>query len=107
MLHTTLTTSWHVQYPIIGAPMAGAGGGRLAHAVSQAGGLGMLGVGSRRDAREVLAREAAIARGEQQGRFGIGLMAWARSSGAPNSWMPRSRRIPSSSRFPSGLRPPL
>jgi nitronate monooxygenase len=36
----------------------------------------MLGVGSQMPV-EVLAREAAIARGEQQERFGIGLMAWA------------------------------
>jgi NAD(P)H-dependent flavin oxidoreductase YrpB (nitropropane dioxygenase family) len=34
MLHTYLTTSWHLRYPIIGAPMAYVGRGRLAHAVS-------------------------------------------------------------------------
>lgn len=79
MLHTTLTTlttSWHLHYPIIGAPMYGAASGRLAHAVSQAGGLGMLGVGSQTPV-EFLTREATIARGENQERFGIGLMAWA------------------------------
>jgi NAD(P)H-dependent flavin oxidoreductase YrpB (nitropropane dioxygenase family) len=46
MLYTYLTTSWHLRYPIIAAPMAGVAGGRLARAVSQAGGLGMIGVGS-------------------------------------------------------------
>lgn len=78
MLHTTLTTSWHLRYPIIGAPMFGAAGGRLVHAVSQAGGLGVLGVGSQTPV-EFVTREAAIARGEHenQTRFGIGLMAWA------------------------------
>jgi nitronate monooxygenase len=76
MLHTTLTTAWHLRYPIIGAPMAGVGGGRLAYAVSQAGGLGMLGVGSQMPL-DFLAREAAIAGGEHQERFGIGLMTWA------------------------------
>lgn len=76
MLNTTLTTSWHLRYPIIGAPMAGASAGRLAHAVSQAGGLGMIGVGSQTPV-EFIAREAAIARGQDQTRFGIGLMAWA------------------------------
>lgn len=75
MLHTTLTTSWRFQYPIIGAPMFGVASGRLAQAVSQAGGLGMLGVGSQTSV-EFLTREAAIARGEHQTRFGIGLMAW-------------------------------
>ncbi len=39
MLHTYLTTSWHLRYPISGAPMAYVGRGRLARAVSQAGGL--------------------------------------------------------------------
>lgn len=76
MLHTYLTTSWHLRYPIIGAPMAGVGRGRLARAVSEAGGLGMIGVGSTGSV-ERIAREAAIARGTDQGRFGIGLMAWA------------------------------
>lgn len=76
MLHTFLTTSWHLRYPIIGAPMAYVGRGRLARAVSQAGGLGMIGVGSK-DSGEFVAREAAIARGDNRERFGIGLMAWA------------------------------
>src|SRR5581483_1188036 len=76
MLHTYLTTSWHLRYPIIGAPMAGVGGGRLARAVTQAGGLGMIGVGST-TSTDFIAREASIARGDDQQRFGIGLMAWA------------------------------
>jgi nitronate monooxygenase len=46
MLHTYLTTSWYLRYPNIGAAMAGVGRGRLAHAVLQAGGLGMIGIGS-------------------------------------------------------------
>ena len=46
MLHTYLTISWRLRYPIIGAPMAYVGRGRLACAVSQAGGLGMIGTGS-------------------------------------------------------------
>jgi len=76
MLHTYLTTAWHLRYPIIGAPMAGVGRGRLARAVSQAGGLGMIGIGSS-ESSDFIAREAAIARGTDQGRFGIGLMVWA------------------------------
>src|SRR2546425_1157908 len=76
MLHTYLTTSWHLRYPIIGAPMAYVGRGRLAYAVSQAGGLGMIGIGST-ESVDFLAREAAIARGTDQMRFGIGLHAWA------------------------------
>src|SRR2546421_322094 len=76
MLHTYLTTSWRLRYPIIGAPMAHVGRGRLAHAVSQAGGLGMIGIGST-ESVEFLAREAAIARGADQLRFGIGMHTWA------------------------------
>jgi nitronate monooxygenase len=76
MLHTYLTTSWHLRYPIIGAPMAYVGRGRLAHAVSQAGGLGMIGIGST-ESVEFLVQEAAIARGTEHLRFGIGMHAWA------------------------------
>lgn len=76
MLQTFLTTSWGLRYPIISAPMAGAAGGRLARAVSQAGGLGMIGIGSQTPV-EYIAREAALARGDDEGRFGIGLMTWA------------------------------
>ncbi len=76
MLSTYLTTSWYLRYPIIGAPMAYVGRGRYARAVSQAGGLGMIGVGSK-EAVDFIAQEAAIARGTDQGLFGIGLMAWA------------------------------
>lgn len=76
MLHTYLTRSWRLRYPLIGAPMAYVGRGRLAHAVSQAGGLGMLGIGSTESVASLL-QEAAIARGTDQTRFGIGMHAWA------------------------------
>lgn len=76
MLHTYLTTSWQLRYPIIGAPMAYVGRGRLAYAVSQGGGLGMIGIGST-ESVEFLMREAAIARGTDQMRFGIGMHTWA------------------------------
>jgi nitronate monooxygenase len=76
MLHTHLTTSWRLRYPIIGAPMAYVGRGRLAHAVSQAGGLGMIGIGSA-ESVEFLAQEANIASGTEKARFGIGMQTWA------------------------------
>ena len=77
MLHTFLTNQWGLRYPIIGAPMAGIAHGRLARAISQAGGLGMIGVGSATPA-ELIAREAAVVRGDDENmRFGVGLMAWA------------------------------
>src|SRR2546423_7636177 len=76
MLHTYLTTSWGLRYPIIGAPMAYVGRGRLARAVTQAGGLGMIGIGSS-ESVEFLMQEVAIARGSDSGRFGIGMHSWA------------------------------
>jgi nitronate monooxygenase len=76
MLHTYLTSSWHLRYPIIGAPMAYVGRGRLARAVSQAGGLGMIGIGST-ETVDFLRQEANTACGSDQTRFGIGMHAWA------------------------------
>src|SRR5579864_160535 len=87
MLHTYLTTFWHFRYPIIGAPMAYVGRGRLAHAVSQAGGLGMIGIGST-ESVDFLLQETAIARGTDQMRFGIGMHAWP-SKNAPTCLMRR------------------
>ena len=44
-LHTRLTESLGIEYPILLAPMAGISGARLASAVSAAGGLGLIGGG--------------------------------------------------------------
>lgn len=60
-----------IQYPIISAPMGNIAGGRLATAVSQAGGLGLIG-GGYCDAAWI-AQQLAIA-GNQ--RFGIGFISW-------------------------------
>jgi nitronate monooxygenase len=60
--------------PLLSAPMAGAAGGRLAAAVSSAGGLGMVGIGSG-VATEWLERELALAAAPGK-PWGAGLMAW-------------------------------
>lgn len=44
-LPTRLTEAFGIRHPILSAPMAFAGGGRLAAAVSRAGGLGLIGGG--------------------------------------------------------------
>lgn len=44
-LATRLTATFGIRYPILSAPMAFAGGGQLAAAVSAAGGLGLIGGG--------------------------------------------------------------
>ena len=76
MLHTHITEHWGIRYPILGAPMAYVARGRLARAISVAGGLGMFGVGSK-DTCEMIERESAVARGEAGStKFGIGLMVW-------------------------------
>lgn len=76
MLTTELTRRLGLRLPIIGAPMAGAGHGELARAVSSAGGLGMVGAGNRADV-EFVRREAAIASDGGRLPFGIGLHTWA------------------------------
>lgn len=73
VLKTKLTESWQLKHPLVLASMAGAAGGALARAVSDAGGLGMLGLGAA-DSAEWLNREAAIARKAE--RFGIGIQLW-------------------------------
>ena len=42
---TRLTRALNIRYPIVSAPMAFAGGGALAAAVTRAGGLGLIGGG--------------------------------------------------------------
>jgi nitronate monooxygenase len=76
MLRTLLTESWGLRYPLIGAPMANVSLGKLARAVSDAGALGSIGIGAA-DPVSRIAEEAAIARGSDGGRFGIGAMVWA------------------------------
>lgn len=76
MLRTWLTDRLGIRYPVISASMTGVAYGRLARAVSQAGGLGMLGVGSQVPVG-VLVQEAKIAGDGGALPFGVGLTAWA------------------------------
>ena len=73
-MRTWLTERLGVTVPVVAAPMAGVSTGRLAAAVSAAGGLGMLGVGPT-SAPDRVREECALAR--EEGQFGVGLMAWA------------------------------
>lgn len=73
VLRTWLTDHFGVSVPVVLAPMAGVAGGALAAAVSNAGGLGVVGIGY--DEPGVITAEAEVARAS--GRpFGIGLIAW-------------------------------
>lgn len=75
---TRLGTDWSrsmgLAVPIVNAPMGGAAGGALAAAVSRAGGLGMVGMGSA-GTPEKLATELAVLT-DLRLPFGIGLVEW-------------------------------
>ncbi len=73
MLSTRLTEMFALQYPIVSAPMAGHSGGRLAAAVSEAGGLGLFGASLMSPER--LQSEIEIARATTQRPFGVGFIA--------------------------------
>ncbi|GAA2310294.1 nitronate monooxygenase [Nonomuraea roseoviolacea subsp. roseoviolacea] len=74
-MRTWLTERFDLTVPLVGAPMAGVGAGRLAAAVSAAGALGMFGVPAAATA-EWIREQASVA--AAPGRpYGIGLMAWA------------------------------
>lgn len=73
MPSTALTRRLGAALPIVSAPMAGVAGGRLAAAVSAAGGIGMIGVGGSASA-EWIAQEAAAAAKARP--YGVGLTAW-------------------------------
>src|SRR5665213_1940179 len=71
-LHTRLTELFDIEHPIISAPMAFAAGGKLAAAVTAAGGLGLIG-GGYGDA-EWLGREFAEA---GNAKVGCGFITWS------------------------------
>lgn len=71
-LNTRLTRSWGLSHPIVSAPMAFAGGGRLAAAVSRSGGLGLIGGGY--GDPTWLAEQFEAARGQP---VGVGFITWS------------------------------
>lgn len=73
-LVTTWSAAMGLKFPVLNAPMGGAAGGRLAAAVSRAGGLGMIGMGSAATP-DLLRHELAELR-DFGGPFGIGLVHW-------------------------------
>jgi nitronate monooxygenase len=72
MLATRLAEGLRLRHPIVSAPMAFAGGGALAAAVSRAGGLGLIG-GGYGDAAW-LQQQFEAAAGE---RVGVGFITWS------------------------------
>lgn len=80
-LHTAFTELFGVAHPIALAPMAGAAGGALAAAVSEGGGLGLVGGGT--GDRDWVERELGIVaeRTKETGApWGVGFLAWSASA---------------------------
>jgi len=71
VLATPWSRGFGLRVPILNAPMGGAAGGRLAAAVTAAGGLGMVGMGSTATRASLQAQLCHVS-----GRFGIGLVDW-------------------------------
>lgn len=71
-IETALTRLLGIRHPILLAPMGSAAGGKLASAVTHAGGLGMIGSGYANEA--AIRRELAEA---GNARVGIGFILWA------------------------------
>src|SRR3990172_12679538 len=74
MLKTRVTEMFGVEYPIMSAPMAMHSGGRLAAAVSKAGGIGSFGGINRLKGPDWLREEIAYIRSQTDRPFGIGFI---------------------------------
>jgi nitronate monooxygenase len=78
-LRTPFTEYFAVRHPIALAPMGFTAGGALAAAVSNGGGLGLLGAG--RGDRDWLARELPIAAERTSNPWGVGFQCWSAGVG--------------------------
>src|SRR3954447_14265517 len=72
VIETALTQLLGIEHPILLAPMGSAAGGRLAAAVTHAGGLGLVGSGYAQP--EAIRRELSEA---GNARVGVGFILWA------------------------------
>ncbi|MEO8278551.1 MAG: nitronate monooxygenase [Ideonella sp.] len=75
MITTELTRMFDLEHPIVLAPMGGVSGGQLAAAVSNAGGLGLVGGGY--GDRTWLTRELDLVRQYTDRAWGVGLITWS------------------------------
>lgn len=74
-LRTALTEMFGIDHPVVLAPMGDVAGGALAAAVSEGGGLGVIGAG--RGDLTWLNRECERARSGTRKPWGVGLLCWA------------------------------
>ena len=78
MITTALTEMFGLQHPIILGPMGGVSGGELAAAVSNAGGLGLVGAGYGDPAW--LRTELSRVKAATQRPWGVGFITWSANS---------------------------
>ncbi|MCO5996079.1 NAD(P)H-dependent flavin oxidoreductase [Actinoallomurus rhizosphaericola] len=79
-LSTAFTEKFGTEHPIALAPMGGSAGGALTAAVSNGGGLGLLGAGN--GDRDWLAHELPIVAEGTEKPWGVGFLTWAIDVGA-------------------------
>jgi len=79
MIATALTDMFGLDHPIVLGPMGGVAGGRLAAAVSNAGGLGMVGGGY--GDPDWLDTELALVKAQTDRPWGVGLITWSIGDG--------------------------
>ena len=79
-IRTPLTELFGLDYPIVLAPMGGASGGDLAAAVSNAGGLGLVGGAYGNTAS--LSKELEAIKAKTKRKWGVGLITWRASEDA-------------------------
>lgn len=77
MIATALTRLFGIPHPIVLGPMGAVAGGALAAAVSNAGGLGLVGGGY--GDPEWVAREIALAKAQTTKPWGVGFITWSAS----------------------------
>src|SRR6266511_2040544 len=90
-LSTAFTELLGMRHPIALAPMGGSAGGALAAAVSNGGGLGLVGGGN--GDRDWLARELPIVAAGTGKPWGVGFQSWAIDVGTVErvlEWNPRA-----------------
>ena len=76
-IRTRVTERWGIRHPIVCAPMALVAGGQLAAALTEAGGLGIVGGGYAGALGGEPDLDAELLRAKAAGKFGIGFITWA------------------------------
>ena len=93
MLRTRLSTLLDLNYPVMSAPMSNHSGGRLAAAVSLAGGLGTFG-GTNDLGPEWLREQIAYVRGQTDRPFGVGFISQLIEYDTTNIEIALDERVP-------------